>query len=570
MKKLTTKVMVPFLVVALIGIICSMMGTQYLRQLGTIGDTIATERVPAIIALDSLSAKVQELQQLLLTHSVMDTKESKQTVESDIREAVATIYAYMDKYDELTGDSTSYNEMKEIFEEYIVSYKETLRLSSANNSREVAENVNGVLSKIFGELNQKVSAIILAQQTSMGQARGEQTHIFENAVLMQTGLLSVMGIAFVTGWIIVQKTIIAPVKKYEKGLREIIDSIERKDGDLTRRVKVQTGDEIGKLVQGINLFVVKLQEIMKDIVGTSTKLDETFQSVNEGISGANAETESIFSTMEEMAATMQNITANVQEINTSAEFAGSAANTVAGVTKDISGQTTQMRQMAEALELSSVEKKTAMEVRMNSVLEQLNTAIENSKSVTRVNELTNEILSISSQTNLLALNASIEAARAGDAGRGFAVVAEEIRHLAESSQETANNIQNINGIVVRAVEELSANANELMEYISKTIMPDYDNYAKSGQQYNTRAQEISNAVDDCQGKMVEVEERISNLVEGMRVITMAVEECSNGISHSAESTSNIVGAMGKVNEEVASSLGAVADLKQQSDVFTKL
>ena len=216
MKKLTTKVMLPFLLVAIIGVVCSLTGMSSLQKLGNVGDTIATERVPAIIALDSLSSTVQELQQLLLTHSVMDTKESKQNVESDIRTAVATIYAYMDTYSELTGDTASYNEMKTIFEEYIVTYKETLRLSSANNSGQVAKNVNGVLAEIFGELKEVVSQTILTQQTSMGMARGEQSHIFSNAVQMQLGFLIVMLIALVTGWIIVQKTIITPVKKYEK------------------------------------------------------------------------------------------------------------------------------------------------------------------------------------------------------------------------------------------------------------------------------------------------------------------------------------------------------------------
>ena len=75
---------------------------------------------------------------------------------------------------------------------------------------------------------------------------------------------------------------------------------------------------------------------------------------------------------------------------------------------------------------------------------------ENSKSVDHVNELTDEILNISSQTNLLALNASIEAARAGDVGRSFSVVADEIRLLADSSRETANKIQNINSVVISA------------------------------------------------------------------------------------------------------------------------
>lgn len=116
--------------------------------------------------------------------------------------------------------------------------------------------------------------------------------------------------------------------------------------------------------------------------------------------------------------------------------------------------------------------------------------MEDSKSVEQVNGLTNEILNISSQTNLLALNASIEAARAGEAGKGFAVVADEIRQLADSSRETASNIQNINNMVTAAVKELIQNSDAMVSYINDNILPDYDGFVSSGKRYRDDASHV--------------------------------------------------------------------------------
>lgn len=570
MKNLKVKVILPMFLLALVGIGSILLGLGCLKQLGSVGREIAVEQVPTIIVLDSISANVEEMQQLLLTHSVMDTKESKNEVEQKISVSVATLKAYLEKYKEVSEDEESYNELVAIFDEYMVNYNDTLSLSSTNNTREVAAQVNGVLSEIFGQLNDKVSALIKEEQTNLGLSKGKQDNIYVNAVVIVTGMLIIMLVIFAESAIILIRTVIRPAIGYEKKLRAITEKINNKNGDLTQRIPVHTTDEIGRLVQGVNLFIMTLQNIMGQIVSSSVDLDSSFRSVNGSISEANVNSSDISAAMEEVAATMDTVTATINGVNESATRVGENVNEVMGVAQEIHQHTLQMREHAEQLEQTAVTNKTGTNEMMETILGKLDQAIENSKSVARVDELTNEILNISGQTNLLALNASIEAARAGEAGKGFAVVADEIRQLADNSRETANKIQNINGIVVSAVNELSANANEIMEYISSTILPDYDNYAVSGKAYREDAEEISSAMDSCLTKMGELTTHITSLAEQMNEIAIAVGECNQGIFTSAESTSKLVDEINHVYENVESSVNVVNNLKQQSDSFTNL
>ena len=570
MKSLKGKVVLPLLLIAVIGIGSSFLGLFSLRQLGALGNQIAGEQVPVIITLDAISSNVQKLQQLLLTHSVMDTKEDKKEVEEQIAVAVATTNAYLENYNKLTQDSAVYEELSNYFNQYMENYDATLSLSAMNNTREVTAQVNGVLTEIFNQLNDEIEKLVEQEQTNLGLAKGQQTNIYQNAVIIAGGMLLIMVIVFAVSVFAVFMTIVVPTKHYEKKLREIIRRINDKDGDLTQRIPVQTADEVGHLVQGVNLFIQTLQNIMGQIVNSSGNLDNAFGQVNESISLANENSGDISAAMEEIAATMDTVASTINGINESTASVGKDVTDVADVTNDIHEHTLEMRKRAEVLEQTAAANKTGTGEMMENSLEKLNQAIENSKSVEKVNELTNEILNISSQTNLLALNASIEAARAGEVGRGFAVVADEIRQLADSSRETANKIQNINGIVVSAVNELSSNANEIMQYISSTILPDYDNYAVSGKQYREDAEEVSAAMDDCQKKMEELTGHISLLMDQMNEISRSVGECSQGVNTSADSTSKLVGEINSVYQNVESSVQVVASLKQQSDAFTNL
>ncbi len=570
MRSLKTKVIIPLLLVALVGIGSSFMGLISLKQLGTAGNEIAAQRVPLIITLDAISSNVQQMQQLLLTHSVMDTKEDKQRVEEQISVSAATLRAYLDAFKELADNENTYQELMDIYNAYMQNYKDTFSLSAMNNSREVTAKVNGILLDIFNQLHDKIQTMITEEQNDIGLAKGKQDNIYENAVIITYGMLIIMAVLFIMSVMIAVKAMILPTISYEKKISEITEKINQNKGDLTERVAIHTADEVGKLVRGVNLFIVTLQRIMGEIVSTSEELDAAFRHVNNNIAEVNRDSNEISAAMEQAAATMDTISATIHDINESTVHVGEAVGNVSDVTHNIYGYTKEMKMRAEEMEKTAEKNKTGTNEVVGKILERLNQAIENSKSVARVDELTNEILNISGKTNLLALNASIEAARAGEVGKGFAVVADEIRQLADSSRETANNIQNINGLVVSAVNALSDNANEMIGYISGTILPDYDVYAASGQQYRQDAEEVSTAMNNCINEMEELRKHIGRLVTQMGQIEEAVGECNKGIGDSAESTSRLVDEMKQVYDNMESSVKVVGKLKQNSEAFVKL
>ena len=350
-------------------------------------------------------------------------------------------------------------------------------------------------------------------------------------------------------------------------IHDIIEGIDKKEGDLTKRISILSNDEIADLGNGINIFMEKLQRIMKMIIANSQKLEKVVDEVQQSVRTSNDSASDLSAVTQELSATMQEVGHSAGVINQNADSVRSETEMIAERSSSINDYSKQMKENADKMESNARQNMEETSVKVDEILTELNQAIEDSKSVEQVNGLTNDILNISSQTNLLALNASIEAARAGEAGKGFAVVADEIRQLAASSRNTANRIQEINGIVTNAVHNLAGNANNLVEYMTEAILPEFKNFVDSGVQYRKNAAYIESVMDEFNTKTDALKRAVDEIAGSIGTITDAIEEGARGVAGAAESTQMLVEDMDNISSRMEENQQIAGALQKETDVF---
>ena len=347
----------------------------------------------------------------------------------------------------------------------------------------------------------------------------------------------------------VHRSVAGPAELASGHLTKIIDKIEHNEGDLTERIVVKSQDEVGQLVRGVNNFIGQLQSIMQKIQRESLHMNELVENIREGINDSNVNASSVSATMEELSASMQEVAATLDQINVGAQEILNSSQDMRNKAENGAQFVKEIKERAEKIREDVTNSKENTMRMISEIRSLLENAIENSRSVEKIDELTGEILSISSQTNLLALNASIEAARAGEAGRGFAVVAEEIRVLADNSRDTANNIQSISTMVTQAVGELAKNADDMLRFIDKVVLNDYDKFVGVANQYHGDADSMDDILHDFYDNAQVLAGTMSSMTEGIDGINIAVDESAQGVTVAAQSTSMLVEALGHIKNE---------------------
>lgn len=390
------------------------------------------------------------------------------------------------------------------------------------------------------------------------------THTF-NIVL---AVISITIMIFMT--IIIIKTVASPAKNASRQLDEIVDGMQQNRGDLTQRIKAATNDEIGQLVTGINGFMEHLQTVMRKMQEDSKRMIASSSEMQGRVNESNESALNVSALTQQLAANMQEVANSLEQINdSSAEILQYLQEMSKNA--DVSAQdVASIKERAQSMHNETLEnKKSAVDV-FKEVGTALFEAVEESHSVEKINELTGNILDIASQTNLLALNASIEAARAGEAGKGFAVVAEEIRQLADSSRDTANNIKDISVMVTDAVEKLSSSATKMLDFVNADVLKDYDSFVHIVSQYEDDADSMAEILDDFATRAAKIADTMQKIDHGISGISSTVGESADGITGVAEDATKLVTAISYIQEETENNQSIFQDMESEVKRFEKV
>lgn len=360
--------------------------------------------------------------------------------------------------------------------------------------------------------------------------------------------------------ILTYHSIVKPLKQLKSQLDILIAKMENNEGDLRERIITKKTDEIGSLVQGINLFLDRLQIIIKQIKEHSGSLDKSSQNILTKVAESSRDTEVVSAETKELNTEIQSITDTI--IGIVADMDSLNTNSMAISDDAISGRSyaAEMKGRADRIKELANNSKSASEEITTSLKEDLKISVESSKSVNAIQGLTDEILSIASQTNLLALNASIEAARAGEAGKGFAVVADEIRALADNSRNAANNIQQISNEATSSVERLAEASDKLLNFVATEMLDDYDKFVEASDEYSKDADVLEEMMISFNDKSATLANSAQRMNESLNRISDSIEGESTRVSTFADTISKLASNMNEiqsytvVNDEVSNDL----------------
>lgn len=316
------------------------------------------------------------------------------------------------------------------------------------------------------------------------------------------------------------------------------------EGDFTvDALEINSKDELGQMGQALNSMYGANKSVIGKISDYSSEMDEASTSLNASAGRLTEDFNRILEYMTKVNEDMMTVSAATEEVNASAEEVNSSIDILAEETQQSKSMSDEIKKRADQIGIDSQNSYDNATRLALTYEERLEKSIENAKVVDNIGALAEVISNIAEQINLLSLNASIEAARAGEQGKGFAVVAAEIGSLATETATAVNEIQSTISDVQSAFNYLTEESKSLLEFIQKTVTPDYNNFIHIAEQYKIDAVSI-------EGNANNIDDMATTVREIMREVGSAIQSVAESAQNTADHSAKIMDTVNEVSEVV--------------------
>lgn len=527
MKNISLKhrLIIPIALLGMVALLSNILSVLNIRNVNASASNIADNYMEGKERLAAICQASMDIHQMALSHIVATDYDTMILLVRQIKEEEALLDDMLSQYEAFVvqDDRAQYDSLLEDYAAFKHALVHLVCASAGHKTQDAYTMANGDVAAGADAMKADIDALNASISAQTLEARSHLSGVYVFSLVVGIAAAVICVLLVLTDFRLISVYVVAPIKSILKTIQESSGRINGMTGEVLKRTQASRQSAAG----------------LSSLAG-------------------------------QLSSTFQEVARNVSDINDSAGTVRQEVQAIAEECSDITAYTAQMNARADAMQQSAQSSAETTGAKTEEILSSLNDAIEKSKSVNQIKNLTGDILAIAQQTRLISLNASVEAANAGTAGKGFAMVAREVRDLSNSTQETAGRIQAINDVVTASVHNLSENARQLIDYMSQSVLKEFQAFVESGSQYKEDAAHIRRIMDDFHGQTQRLKDSMSGIADSIGTIDEAIDESASGIAGMAGNTRSLAADMEDITQRMGVNQDVVAELEKETAVFDNL